>query len=357
MAPNNENLTVTLYKVNDLRVELKPIPEPKDDEVLLKMDSVGICGSDVHYWMKGAIGDFVVKAPMIIGHEGAGVVQCCGKNVKTLKPGDRVAIEPGYPCRMCDVCKIGRYNLCPDMTFAATPPVDGNLRQYYCHPADFCFKIPDSMTMEEAALMEPTAVAVHSCRRAGVELGKTVLICGAGPIGLVNVVTSLAMGATEVVVTDIDEGRLKVAKSLGATGTYLVKCGKTPQECAEEITHLFTDSLKPNITIECSGAQPSICTGIYATRPGGVMVCVGLGAEHINMPIVHAAVHEIDLRGIFRYANCYPAAIGMVASGKVDLKPLVTHRYDLKDAVKAFETARDGTGGAIKVMLKCPSAE
>ena len=135
----------------------------------------------------------------------------CGKNVKTLKPGDRVAIEPGYPCRMCDVCKIGRYNLCPDMTFAATPPVDGNLRQYYCHPADFCFKIPDSMTMEEAALMEPTAVAVHSCRRAGVELGKTVLICGAGPIGLVNVVTSLAMGATEVVVTDIDEGRLKVS--------------------------------------------------------------------------------------------------------------------------------------------------
>ena len=144
---------------------------------------------------------------------------------------------------------------------------------------------------------------------------------------------------------------------MGATGTYLVKRGKTPQECAEEITHLFTENLKPNITIECSGAQPSICTGIYATRPGGIMVCVGLGAEHINMPIVHAAVHEIDLRGIFRYANCYPAAIGMVASGKVDLKPLVTHRYDLKDAVKAFETARDGTGGAIKVMLKCPSAE
>ena len=134
----------------------------------------------------------------------------CGKRVTSLKPGDRVAIEPGYPCRMCNYCKIGRYNLCPDMTFAATPPVDGNLRQYYCHPADFCFKIPDDMSMEEAALMEPTSVAVHACRRAGVELGKTVLICGAGPIGLVNLVTSKAMGATEVVVTDIDEGRLKV---------------------------------------------------------------------------------------------------------------------------------------------------
>merc|ERR1712212_1374033 len=225
MAPNNENLTVTLYKVNDLRVELKPIPEPKDDEVLLKMDSVGICGSDVHYWMKGAIGDFVVKAPMIIGHEGAGVVQCCGKNVKTLKPGDRVAIEPGYPCRMCDVCKIGRYNLCPDMTFAATPPVDGNLRQYYCHPADFCSKIPDSMTMEEAALMEPTAVAVHSCQRAGVALGKTVLICGAGPIGLVNLLT---------------------ARAMGASATFLVQRGTTSEENALTIAKLFSNGRQPD---------------------------------------------------------------------------------------------------------------
>ena len=143
----------------------------------------------------------------------------CGKGVTSLKPGDRVAIEPGYPCRMCNYCKIGRYNLCPDMTFAATPPVDGNLRQYYCHPADFCFKIPDDMSMEEAALMEPTSVAVHACRRAGVELGKTVLICGAGPIGLVNLVTSKAMGATEVVVTDIDEGRLKVNVFLSQLNT------------------------------------------------------------------------------------------------------------------------------------------
>merc|ERR1711972_1037598 len=143
----------------------------------------------------------------------------------------------------CDYCKTGRYNLCPDMTFAATPPVDGNLRQYYCHPADFCFKIPDSMTMEEAALMEPTAVAVHSCRRAGVELGKTVLICGAGPIGLVNVVTSLAMGATEVVVTDIDEGRLKVAKSLGATGTYLVKRGRLLKNVLKKLPIFSPDIL------------------------------------------------------------------------------------------------------------------
>ena len=144
-----------------------------------------------------------------------------------------------------------------------------------------------------------------------------------------------------------------MAKSLGATATYLVRRGISSQEAADEIIKLFPSCTKPDITIECSGAEPSICTAIYATRPGGVMVCVGLGAEHIKLPIVHAAVHEIDIRGIFRYANCYPAAISMVASGKINVKPLVTHRYDLKDAIKAFETARDGTDGAIKVMLKC----
>ena len=144
-----------------------------------------------------------------------------------------------------------------------------------------------------------------------------------------------------------------MARSLGATATYLVKRGVTPQTASDEIVNLFSTKCKPNITIECSGAEPSICTAIYATAPGGVIVCVGLGATEVKMPIVHAAVHEIDIRGIFRYANCYPAAIAMVASGKVNVKPLITHRYSLKDAIKAFETARDGRDGAIKVMLKC----
>ena len=144
-----------------------------------------------------------------------------------------------------------------------------------------------------------------------------------------------------------------MAKTLGATETYLVRRGVTPQVAAEEIVNLFSTKCKPNISIECSGAESSLCTAIYATRPGGVMVCVGLGATEVKMPIVHAAVHEIDIRGIFRYANCYPAAIAMVASGKVNVKPLVTHRYSLKDAIQAFETARDGKDGAIKVMLKC----
>jgi len=205
-----DNLTAILYKTGDIRLEQTDIPEPGNDQVMLKMDSVGICGSDVHYWTHGAIGDFVVKAPMVLGHEAAGIVEKCGKNVKHLQVGDRVAIEPGVPCRLCDYCKQGRYNLCLEMKFCATPPYHGNLCRYYAQDADFCFKLPDNVSLEEGALMEPLSVGVHACRRAGVSLGKSVLICGAGPIGLVNLLTAKAMGADEVVITDISEHRLQV---------------------------------------------------------------------------------------------------------------------------------------------------
>ena len=219
---NMDNLTAILYKTGDIRLEQTDVPKPDPHQVLLKMDSVGICGSDVHYWTHGAIGDFIVRAPMVLGHEAAGVVTEVGEAVSHLKAGDRVAIEPGVPCRMCSLCKTGVYNLCPDMQFCATPPVHGNLCKYYVHAADFCYKLPDSLSLEEGALMEPLAVGVHACRRAGVCIGKRVLICGAGPIGLVNLLTAKAMGASEVVITDIAENRLEVAKSLGADHVYKV---------------------------------------------------------------------------------------------------------------------------------------
>jgi len=348
-----DNLTAILYKTNDIRMEQTPIPTPKDDEVLLKMDSVGICGSDVHYWTHGAIGDFVVKAPMILGHEAAGIVEKIGKNVKHLQPGDRVAIEPGVACRMCDYCKNGKYNLCPEMKFCATPPYHGNLCRYYAQDADFCFKLPDNVSLEEGALMEPLSVGVHACRRAGVALGKTVLICGAGPIGLVNLLTATAMGASEIVVTDISGHRLEVAKKMGASATFLVQRGTTSEENAASIAKLFRECRQPDITIECSGAESSICTGILATRSGGCLVLVGLGPAKVQIPIVNAACREVDIRGIFRYANCYPTAIEMVASGRVDVKPLITHRFQLDETLKAFETTKTGAGNAIKVMIKC----
>jgi len=347
-----DNLTAILYDKNDIRLEDTPLPEPADDQVLLRMDSVGICGSDVHYWKHGRIGPFILEKPMVLGHEAAGVVAKLGSKVTNLKVGDRVAIEPGVCCRMCELCKTGRYNLCPDMQFCATPPVDGNLARYYVHAADFCYKLPDTMSLEEGALMEPLAVGVHACQRAGVAIGKRVLVCGAGPIGLVNLLTAKAMGASEVVITDINQDRLDVAKKIGADHIYKVESGKSPEKMAGEVEELLGGK-QPNIAIECSGFEDSIRFAIFCTKSGGVVVLVGMGKPEVTLNILNFAVREVDIRGIFRYANCYPTAIEMVASGKVDVKPLITHRFKLEETLDAFETARTGAGGAIKVVIKC----
>jgi len=341
-------LTAILYKTDDLRMEDLPIPQPGPGQVQLEMQEVGICGSDVHYWTHGAIGDFVVRKPMILGHEAAAVVSKLGEGVTTLKVGDRVAIEPGVPCRLCNYCKMGRYNLCLDMKFCATPPYDGNLARYYVHDADFCFKLPDHVSFEEGALLEPLSVGIHATNRAGVGLGSTVLVCGAGPIGLVNIITAKAKGASIVCVTDLDESRLKMAKLMGADHTFKITSRDTIKT-AEQIEE--TMGCKPDITIECSGAAPSLQTAIYATKSGGVVVMVGLGAEKVELPVVNAGVREVDIRGIFRYVNCYPTALAMVASGVANVKPLVTHRFKLEESIKAFEAAKRGEG--IKIMISC----
>jgi len=347
----DDNLSAILYKTGDLRLENRPIPEPQDDQVQIRMAAVGICGSDVHYLVKGSIGDFVVKAPMILGHEAAGVVSKVGKNVTNLKVGDRVAIEPGVPCRYCDFCKTGRYNLCKTIFFCATPPDDGNLSRYYCHAADFCFKLPDHVSLEEGALLEPLSVGVQACRRAGVTLGSTVLICGAGPIGLVNLLVAKSMGAAVVIMTDIAENRLTKAKELGANFTVQIQPGQSAEDTAKVIEETLGQS--PDITIECSGAESSIKLAILATRSGGVVTLVGLGPPEVKVPIVNAATREVDIRGVFRYANCYDAALALVASGKADVKKLITHNYKLEETLEAFETSRTGAGGAIKVMIHC----
>ncbi|XP_064608605.1 sorbitol dehydrogenase-like [Liolophura sinensis] len=349
MGPT-KNLSAVLMKKGDLQLVDRPIPEPGNGEVQIKIHSVGICGSDVHYWTNGEIGDFVVKAPMVLGHESCGTVSKVGEGVDHLKVGDRVAIEPAVPCRRCKYCKGGRYNLCKDIACCATPPYDGSLARYYVHAADFCYKLPDNVSEEEGALLEPLSVGIHACRRAGVSLGSVVLICGAGPIGLVNLLTAKSMGASKVLMTDIDAGRLAVAKTLGADHTVLVDT-KDAKTLAEKIENLLGDA--PNITIECSGAPPSIALAITATSSGGCVVLVGLGPSVVELPVVDAAVREVDIRGIFRYVNCYPTALAMVASGTVNVKPLVTHRFTLEQALQAFETTRTGADGAIKVMIKC----
>jgi len=345
------NLSAVLYAKDDLRLEERAIPDVGPEDVQVSVQSVGICGSDVHYWKNGAIGHFILKAPMLLGHESSGIVTKVGTKVTHLKQGDRVALEPGVPCRRCEFCKGGRYNLCPDIEFLATPPYDGNLARFHAHDASFCYKIPDHVSFDEAAMLEPLSVAVHACRRAGVTIGHNVFVCGAGPIGLLCMLTARAMGAGSVCVSDISESRLAVAKQLGANHTLHVTGDQTVKEQAHKVGELLGDM--PDVSVECSGAEASIQTGIYATKSGGVLVLVGLGKPEVNLPIVDAAIREVDIRGIFRYANCYPVALSMIASGCVDVKPLITHHFPLEKSLDAFETARTGAGGAIKVIIDC----
>uniref|UniRef100_A0A8C5SJ43 Sorbitol dehydrogenase n=1 Tax=Laticauda laticaudata TaxID=8630 RepID=A0A8C5SJ43_LATLA len=314
------------------------------NNLLLKMHSVGICGSDVHYWQHGRIGNFMVKSPMVLGHEASGTVVKVGSSVTKLKKGDRVAIEPGVPQEIDEFCKIGRYNLSPTLFFCATPPDDGNLCRYYKHDANFCYKLPDNVTFEEGALVEPLSVAIHACRRAEVTLGSKVFICGAG---MEDFNISLIF-LKRMYYINLSAPRLEKAKEIGADSTIQVK-GQSPEVLARMVESLL--GCMPDITLECTGAESCIQTGIYATRSGGTLVLVGLGPEMVTLPIVNAAVREVDIRGIFRYCNTWPMAIAMLASKKINVQPLVTHRFPLEKAVEAFEATKKGIG--IKIMLKC----
>ncbi|KAF6023182.1 hypothetical protein EB796_018515 [Bugula neritina] len=346
---SDTNLSAVLHSKMDIRMEEWPIPEPKAGEVQIAVHSTGICGSDVSYYTKGFIGDFVVREPMVLGHESSGIVSKLGEGVTNLKVGDRVAMEPGIPCRRCDLCKGGKYNLCPDVIFYATPPVHGTLTRLTTLAADFCFKLPDHVSMEEGALLEPLSVAVYACTRAGVTIGKRVLVAGAGPIGLLAMMSAKAYGASEVVITDISQSRLDFAKKMGADHILLVDT-KDAQEMAGRVKDSLGGRM-PEITIECSGAESAIQMAIYATKSGGMVCLVGLGPPEVKVPIVNAACREVDIRGVFRYCNSYQNALEMISTGRINVKPLITHRFTLEQTLDAYNAAMGGSG--IKIMINC----
>lgn len=237
----------------------------------------------------------------MFNHTASGVVCKVGANVKHLVVGDRVAIEPGVPCRVCSFCKTGKYNLCDEMKFCATPPFNGNLTRFYAHAADFCFKLPDHVSMEEGALLEPLSVGVHACRRADVGLESTVFILGAGPIGLVTLITAKHMGASKIIICDLVESRLDVAKDLGADFTLLIDRNDKESDLVNKV-HAILGSI-PDKTIDCCGFESTIRLGLLSTKSGGCMVIVGCGPTEVKIPLISALVREVDIRGVFRYAN------------------------------------------------------
>ena len=323
----------------------------KEGEVYVGVKSTGICGSDVHFWHAGAIGPMIVKANHILGHESAGVVLSAHPSVTSLQPGDRVAIEPNIPCSACEPCLTGRYNGCMNVEFLSTPPVDGLLRRYVKHPAVWCHKIGD-MSFENGSLLEPLSVALAGMQRAGVRLGDPVVICGAGPIGLITLLCCQAAGACPLLITDIDEGRLKFAKDLvPSVKTYQVPITKSAEECAAGMVETM-DGIRPAIAIECTGVESSVASAIWSVKFGGKVFIIGVGKDEIKVPFMRLSTEEIDLQYQYRYANTWPRAIRLVQSGVINMDKLVTHRFNISDAVKAFETAADPKTGAIKVQIK-----
>ncbi|KAF2006721.1 GroES-like protein [Amniculicola lignicola CBS 123094] len=360
VKPTKANIGVFTNPAHELWVaEAQPSLEEvekgeglKEGEVMLSIKSTGICGSDIHFWHAGCIGPMIVTDTHILGHESAGTILSVHSSVTTLKAGDRVAIEPNIPCHACEPCLTGRYNGCESVEFLSTPPVPGLLRRYVKHPAVWCHKLPDSMTFEDGAMLEPLSVALAGMERAGVRLGDPVVVCGAGPIGLVTLLCCQASGATPLVITDIDEGRLKFAKELcPGVETHKVEFSHSADDFATAMKTLM-GGVEPAVVMECTGVESSINAAIQSVKFGGKVFVIGVGKNEMKIPFMRLSTREIDLQFQYRYANQWPKAIRLVKSGVIDLKKLVTHRFKLEDAVEAFKVAADPKTGAIKVQIQ-----
>jgi L-iditol 2-dehydrogenase len=332
--------TAVLEGVGKVSMQDRPVPAPGAAEVLVQVTAVGTCGSDVHYYRHGHIGDFVLDAPLILGHEPGGRVVAAGPGATRHVLGQRVSIEPGIPDFTCPQCRAGRYNLCPRMRFFGTPPVDGAFCEYVTVHEQFAYPVPDTLSDDAAALIEPLSVGMWACRKARVGPGSRVLVTGAGPIGLVCVQAALAFGATEVTVTDINPARLRLAARLGATAT--IDTSTNP---------LQGTGIEPDVLLECSGRPAAINEAIRAVNRAGRIVLVGMGGDEITLPLAHLQTYELELTGTFRYANTWPAAIALAASGRVDLDALVTRHYGLA-AVEEALTATTRDPAAVKIIVQ-----
>jgi len=353
-SKGDSNLSFVLSKPYDVKFEEKPKPTLQSPhDVIVAINYTGICGSDVHYWTEGRIGSFVIKEPMILGHESAGTIVSVGSGVKSVKVGDRIALEPGYPCRHCTPCLSGHYNLCPEMRFAATPPYDGTLTGFYSAPEDFVYKLPEHVSLQEGALIEPLAVAVHIVKQAEIKPGQTVVVMGAGPVGLLCCAVAKAFGASKIVSVDIQPARLEFAASYAATHTFTPARVSAEENAANLLKETGLEG-GADAVIDASGAEPSIQTSIHTVRRGGVYVQGGMGKPDINFPIMTLCINEVTVKGSFRYGSGdYRLAVEFVSQGKIDVKRLISRTVKFEDAEEAFKSVKAGQG--IKVLIAGPN--
>jgi len=336
-----KNQAAVLYAPHDIRIEERAVPKTGPREVLIEIKAIGVCGSDVHYYEHGRIGSYVVRQPLILGHESSGVIVDIGEGVSRERIGQRVAIEPGVPDGVCRQCRTGHYNLCPNVRFFGTPPIDGAFTNYVTILSDFAYALPDQMSDEEGALIEPLSVGLWACRKAKLRGGDHVLITGAGPVGILAMKVALALGVTEITMTDISPQRLEVARKLGATRTVNV----AQQSLADA-------GVEADVLIECSGNQRALKDGILALQPAATAVAVGMGpGEEASIPLSFIQNREIILTGTFRYANTYADAIALVASGHIDLKPIITGHYTLAEAEQALQATKNDPANIKSVVV------
>ena len=316
--------------------------------MLVKLEYVGICGSDLHYYESGAIGDYIVKPPFVLGHEPGGTVVEVGKNVTHLKVGDRVALEPGKTCGHCEFCKTGRYNLCPDVVFFATPPVDGVFQEYVAHEAGLCFKLPDNVSTMEGALIEPLAVGFHAARQGGAQAGQVAVVTGAGCIGLVSMMALKAMGVSKVYSVDVMDKRLDKALELGADGVI----NGSREDAVKKVMEL-TGGMGCDLVIETAGTEITTRQAVQMTKKGATIVLVGYSKTgEIKMPISLALDKELTFKTVFRYRHIYPMAIDAVASGRVNLKGIVTNEFALDDIQEAMDESVNNKADIVKAVVK-----
>lgn len=345
---NNRMKVAVMTDVAKIELTEREIPVPKAGEVLVKIEYVGVCGSDLHYYEAGGIGANIVEPPFVLGHEAGGTIVSTGDAVTNLKVGDRVALEPGKTCGKCEFCKSGKYNLCPDVIFFATPPIDGVFKEYVAHSAELCFKIPDTMDTMEAALIEPLAVGFHAARQGGARTGQTAVVTGAGCIGFVSMMALKAMGVTRVIVVDIMPKRLDKALELGADEVINGK----EQNVVAEIMKL-TDGMGADLVIETAGSEVTTQQAVHFAKKGGVIVLVGYSPSgNITLPVGLAIDKELTFKTVFRYRDIYPLAIEAVASGRVNLKGIVTNIFSLDEIQDAMDQSVKNKADIVKSVIK-----